>query len=323
MQCARIAATIILFTACATSAAKSACQTPPQQLVFMSLANNNAHQVSLVRTDGSGLVNLKASDNAPAAWSHSGRYIAFSDDGLIYRMNADGSGLIQLSPSWASTASSADSSPDWSLDDSKLIFTYNFVVDNRIAGNITMMSATDGSGRTTILGNGQNMYTEAHFSLNGASLVIASDVNQTYGNFQIFEMPVVNGVPQPSGTTQITHVFGVAFDPWWAPDSRTIVLKYVLANVGNVNVGLMNADGSNLHPLTDLVEPLEAGEPSFSPDGSKIAYEVDDCTGLGPACYGQSDDRAPAAIWTMNADGSGQASIGQACAAEACTPRYQ
>lgn len=56
---------------------------------------------------------------------------------------------------------------------------------------------------------------------------------------------------------------------------------------------------SRLDKLTHLEVPYEAGDTNWSSDGSKITFQYD----INGAR--QSDPNAYAAVWTMNADGSG------------------
>ncbi|HUE04147.1 MAG TPA: hypothetical protein VMR62_31650 [Bryobacteraceae bacterium] len=51
--------------------------------------------------------------------------------------------------------------------------------------------------------------------------------------------------------------------------------------------------------MTHLEVPYEAGDTNWSSDGSKITFQYD----INGAR--QSDPNAYAAVWTMNADGSG------------------
>ena len=63
-----------------------------------------------------------------------------------------------------------------------------------------------------------------------------------------------------------------------SPDGKTLVFDVtaysIKENKGNSDIYLINADGTNLHPLKNS-EKNEAN-PQFSPDGKKVAYLIDD-----------------------------------------------
>src|SRR5439155_1684270 len=99
-------------------------------------------------------------------------------------------------------------------------------------------------------------------------------------------------------------------EPAWSPDGTKIA--FTSNRDGDTEIFVMNADGSGQTQLThnDLtllgaVIQFEVGhdeEPAWSPDGTKIAF---------------ISDRPPAnrfQLFTMNADGSGQAALGAAAA---------
>jgi Tol biopolymer transport system component len=69
-------------------------------------------------------------------------------------------------------------------------------------------------------------------------------------------------------------------------------IAFVSNREGNYDIFTMNVDGSGLINLTSAVTDWERA-PTWSPDGSKIAYS----TGLSHA------------IWVMNADGSGKTNV--------------
>src|SRR3989442_7293660 len=112
------------------------------QLAFVSSANNG-YNISLMNSDGSGVVRLTTFPAYQPAWSADGTKIAFSNTpccGSIYIMNADGTGLVRL------TNTFTDGDPAWSPDGSRIAF-------DRFRGNgeteIYVMNA-DGTGVTQL-----------------------------------------------------------------------------------------------------------------------------------------------------------------------------
>lgn len=101
------------------------------------------------------------------------------------------------------------------------------------------------------------------------------------GNYEIY---LIN--TDGTGTLRLTNDPAGDIAPAWSPDGTRLVFVRIATGSGLQQVMRMNADGSSVTPLT---APGSAGEPAWSPDGATIAY--------GSA----------GALWTMNADGSGQA----------------
>ena len=75
-------------------------------------------------------------------------------------------------------------------------------------------------------------------------------------------------------------------DPAWSPDGKWIVFAADPDNDGNLDLYVMNADGSNSRFLTYL-----GGQPRWSPDGSRIVF----------VHWASEDDQH---LWLINADGS-------------------
>ena len=69
--------------------------------------------------------------------------------------------------------------------------------------------------------------------------------------------------------------------------------------------------------LTNFVEPLEGQDAGYSPDDAHIVFEWDNGRNQG------SNPDAPAGLWIMNPDGTGQHKLAIACAEAGCAPRYQ
>jgi TolB protein len=89
------------------------------------------------------------------------------------------------------------------------------------------------------------------------------------------------------GTGQINLTDHPAIDehPDWSPDGTRIAFISNRSDVpgntdGNLEIFVMNPDGSNIRQVTDTVYPFPGGgydhyEPDWSPDGTRIAYSWD------------------------------------------------
>lgn len=97
----------------------------------------------------------------------------------------------------------------------------------------------------------------------------------------------------------------------WSPDGSKIAFDSNRAldgtdtlGAGAMNIWVMNADGSNLIPLTDLTL-ANSSHPAWSPDGSKIAFlsdrDVSNFNNQGP--------NKTLNIWVVNSDGSGRTGV--------------
>ena len=95
--------------------------------------------------------------------------------------------------------------------------------------------------------------------------------------------------PNGHDLRQITHIDGDAVRPDWSPDGRRIAFE--LDTADSFNVAIMNADGSDIVVLPPAPGGFE-GDPSFTPDGTRIVFE---------RFIPETNDDA---IWSMNVDGT-------------------
>jgi Tol biopolymer transport system component len=105
-----------------------------------------------------------------------------------------------------------------------------------------------------------------------------------------------------SARTRLTHGDAYDFDPAWSPDGAKIVFASTRDDPNpvtcwpncNAEIYVMNADGGNQMRLTS--DPAYDSTPSWSPDGTKIAF----------SSYRNSPSPR---IFLMGADGSNQTDL--------------
>jgi len=163
-----------------------------------------------------------------------------------------------------------DVAPDWSADGSRLAFSRD--------GAIHVINA-DGTGLRSFGDRGKG--TNPAWSPDGS--VIAYDDGQQ----------VLAFAPDGSGET----VLGAGTVPAWSPDGARIAVEVASADNLEVDVIVMNADGSQRTNITPVALLLDR-QPAWSPDGSRIVFrrlDRSETTGYD--------------LWVVDADGSNQDKI--------------
>jgi TolB protein len=93
---------------------------------------------------------------------------------------------------------------------------------------------------------------------------------------------------------QLTNADGVEDHPAWSPTAARIAYRHITPQATRTDIWVMNADGTGQTNLTSDFTSMVVGPPSWSPDGSRIAFATSQL-GIAGTTTG---------IWTMNADGS-------------------
>jgi len=260
---------LIFLAACGNGSTPAS--TGPGLIAFESSRTGGNTDIYVMDEDGTGITRVagtEQSDQAPV-WSYDGSQIAFVSNRNgswdIFVVGADGSGETAL------TSDAGDEEgPAWSPDGSKIAFS----TDRDGQFEIYVMNA-DGSEPTNITNDPEDDFSPA-WSPDGSTIAFSSYRD---GDGEIYMMNA-----DGSGVTQMTDNQADDSDPKWSPDGTriafvsdrdapppeetepgTIVLTFVC------DVFVMSADGTDQERL--LAEQGSAA-PSWSPDGTRIAYGV-------------------------------------------------
>jgi Tol biopolymer transport system component len=276
-------------------------------IVFVSWRDGNG-EIYAMDANGSSPRNLTqnpANDVRPA-WSPDGRSIAFVSSrspssrckpgpgrcwrdydrqSEIYVMNADGSRKRNLTRDRAS-----DDLPTWSPDGRRIAFLHG---RGRGRGQLYVVNA-DGSGLRN-LGR-----------IAGPALFASHPVWSPDGRTIYFGRYLIS--TDGSGARKLPYIPLIAV---WSPDGRRIAfVGNKLRNPppgqlgprkANSDIYVMNADGSGTRRLTHNVG--YDGEPAWSPDGRKIAFQSSRRAVRGVVGGSKAE------IYVMNADGSGKRNL--------------
>jgi Tol biopolymer transport system component len=208
---------------------------------------------------------------APALTGRLAFESARTGDFEVFSMNPDGTDVVNLTQNPA-----ADIEPDWSPDGTRIAF-----VSDRDGNNEIYLMNADGTNQvrlTSSLAADEN----PDWSPDGNSIAYVSDRD---GNREIYVL-----ASDGSSVVRLTNNPAVDEHPAWSPDGSRIAFQAERGAVGDFEVFVMNADGTD--PVNISVNAPEFdGRPAWSPDGTRIAFT-------------SARDGGNFEIYVMNADGS-------------------
>lgn len=264
------------------------------KIIFTSNRSGNL-DVFVMNADGSNqqnITNYFANDYYPS-WSPDGSKIVFVSSGRggtfdndeICVMNADGSNVVNLTVNQV-----ADLMPAWSPDGTKIVFNsdrngnrdlYSMNADGSNETRVTVHTAEDSRASWQLL----PVSTPTPTPTPSPTPRLNGNIAFTRVGPPAEQIATIN--EDGSNLTVLTSGSN-AEDPEFSPDGTRIAFSSV--NSGQFQIWLMNSDGSGQTRLTN--NNLRGDdEPTWSPDGSKIAF-------VGGA-----------QIWVINADGTNEINL--------------
>lgn len=199
------------------------------------------------------------------AWSPTGNWIAFVTGYYGQRIelvSPDGQRSMGV-PGTSGGIESETSSPTWAPDGAHLDYVFE-VSDPSRGPNGIYSIGIDGSDRHLVVQDGE----DPALSPDGSRLAYVKVTWQApYGNRR--DLFVANA----DGSEERRLTWTPTLDennPAWSPDGRTIAFDTDRSEPGNLDVWVMNADGSDQHAVIASIA-LDA-LPAYSRDGTKLAF---------------------------------------------------
>lgn len=286
---------VFAVLAAASSKGVSAAATGTLERIAFTSNRSGTAQIYVMNADGSGqtrLTNSAPFDDMQPAWSPDGTRIAFSRGTSYQSANLGSSSIVVMDSSGGNEQVLAAETginfrPAWSPDGQRILYIHGS--PTQAPFDVWVMNA-DGTDKHAVNTNG--VTNPAAWSPDGSRIV--------FGRTAPLEIWVMNA--DGTGETRLTTTVP-NYTPNWAPSNRIVFTS--ARDGGAKQVYVMDPDGTNQTRLAD--DGAENKFPTWSPDGSRIAYSRSTVPCVGAEC--SSTQLGGYEIYVMNADGSGQTRI--------------
>lgn len=221
------------------------------------------------------------------SWSPNGKQLLYSDDKSgaadIYKANYDGSDPVDLTNN-----PSRDEGPAWSPDGTKIAYVSD---RNRSTADYRLwLMDADGSNEVDISDPASTLDRFPKWSPDGKKIYYSSSHG---GVEQVYAYDLASQTD-----TQVTHFSATATEPVISPDGTKVLFAYVGPGDSKLQLYIENVDGTGFKKLFQSCSNGFSEWPTWSPDGTKIAF-ISDC----------ADPGGNSSIYMINSDGTGEQRI--------------
>jgi hypothetical protein len=204
------------------------------------------------------------------AWSPDGKEVAFAMKGSIWKIRLGDTTAAELT-----SGAGYDSMPAWSPDGKWIAYTS----DRDETIHLWLLNLADGTARQLTTGNSINV--EPEWSPDGTRIAFVS--TWPNGNYNIYVMPLANGVPgDPVALTRDFELvpptvyygkWALHIHPVWTRDGKELILVSNRDNKhGSGGFYRMKAEPGAPLRRFHYEETTWKARPSLSPDGAKLVY---------------------------------------------------